>query len=59
MLEKLVGDTLEVIGECAFKYSYFLKEINLRNVKEIGEAAFYASSLKTIKNNHILELKNY
>ena len=41
MLEKFVGNKLEIIGESAFDQSYFLKEIELKNVKEIGEAAFY------------------
>ena len=41
MLEKVIGDSIEIIGIDSFYYSYFLKEINLNNVKEIGEAAFY------------------
>ena len=40
MIEKCVGDGLEIIGINAFRYSYFLKNINLKNVKKIGEAAF-------------------
>ena len=40
MLEKFVGDNLEIIGNKSFNSSHFLKEINLKNVKEIGEAAF-------------------
>ena len=40
MLEKLVGNSLELIDNEAFKYSYFLKDINLKHVKEIGKAAF-------------------
>ena len=40
MLEQLVGDSLEIIGKESFKFSTFLKEINLKNVKEIGKAAF-------------------
>ena len=45
MLEKLVGDNLEIIGEYAFDKSYFLKK-----VKEIGKVAFRLTSLKIIKN---------
>ena len=33
MIEKFIGDKLETIGEYAFSQSYFLKEINLKNVK--------------------------
>ena len=51
MLEKLVGNGLEIIGNRSFQESYFLREINLKNVREIGEAAFQDTSLKTIKNN--------
>ena len=43
MLEKFVGNSLE---------------INLKYVKEIGEATFQETSLKIIKNNHIKELNN-
>ena len=53
MLEKFVGDSLEVIGKESFEFSHFLKQINLKNVKEIGKAAFYRTSLNTIKNEHI------
>ena len=59
MLEKFIGDSLETIGVESFKYSSFLKEINLKNVKEIGEAAFSGTSLKIVKNNHIQELNNF
>ena len=59
MLEKLVGDRLETVREYAFESSYLLKEINLKNVKEIGEAAFNRTSLKIIKNHYIQELKSY
>ena len=55
-LIKLVGENLELIGEYAFSRSYFLKEINLKNVKKIDKAAFSGTSLKVIKNNHIQEL---
>ena len=57
-LEKFVGDNLEIIGKESFRYSNFLKEINLKNVKEIGEAAFQETTLKYIENNFIQELKN-
>ena len=40
MLEKFVGDNLEIINQKSFQFSSFLKEINLKSVKEIGEAAF-------------------
>ena len=40
MLEKFVGCSLKTIGNRSFKYSNFLKEVNLKNVKEIGESAF-------------------
>ena len=53
MLEKLVGDSLEIIGKESFRRSHFLKEIHLKNVKEIGEAAFQYTSLNMIKNNYI------
>ena len=59
MLEKLVGDKLEFIGKDAFKFSHFLKEINLKNVKEIGATAFIGTSLQFIKNNFIEELNDY
>ena len=59
MLEKLVGDRLEIIGMKSLYQSYFLKHINLYNVGEIGEDAFSGTSLKTIKNYHIQELNNY
>ena len=36
-----------------------MKEINLKNVKEIGYAAFQETSLKLIKNNHIQEINSY
>ena len=52
MLEKFVGVNLEIIGECAFSSSHFLKEINLKNLREIGEAAFSETSLRIIKNSH-------
>ena len=53
MIEKFIGNNLEKIGIESFEYSYFLKEVNLKNVKEIGEAAFFRTSLNKIKNNHI------
>ena len=53
MLEKFVGNSLEIIGKESFKNSYFLKEINLKNVKYIGELAFQETSLKFIKTNLI------
>ena len=53
MLEKLVGDSLEIIGKESFKNSYFLKEINLKNVREIRDSAFKYTSLKVIKNKYI------
>ena len=53
MLEKFVGDSLEVIGKECFEFSHFLKQMNLKNVKQIGKAAFYRTSLNTIKNEHI------
>ena len=59
MLEKLVGDNLEKIGIESFYQSYFLKEINLKNVKVIGYSAFACTLLKTIKNNHIQKLNNF
>ena len=59
MLEKFVGSRLEIIGIESFNQAYYLKEINLKNVKEIGRAAFYGTSLKTIKNKHVQELKNF
>ena len=59
MLEKLVGKRLETIGENALNRSYFLKDINLKNAKQIGSSAFYRTSLKIIKNKHIQALKNY
>ena len=40
MLEKFIGDSLKSISKEAFNQSYFLKEINLKNVKKIGTAAF-------------------
>ena len=40
MLEKFVGDNLEIIGKESFKYSHFLKDVNMKNVKEIGKNAF-------------------
>ena len=59
MIEKFVGNSLETIGKNAFECSYFLKEINLKNVKEIGRCAFQETALKIIKNDHIKELYNY
>ena len=56
MLEKFVGNSLETIDNDAFKYSSFLKEINLKNVKAIGFAAFSCTSLKLINNNFIKAL---
>ena len=58
MLEKFVGNRLETISINSFYSSFFLKEINLKNVREIGESAFQSTSLKIIKNKHIQELKN-
>ena len=58
MLEKFVGKRLEIIGKKSFNCSFFLREINIKNLNEIGEAAFLFTSLTNIKNNHIQELKN-
>ena len=41
MLEKFVGDKIEIIGVKSFSQSYYLKEINLKNVTKIGKAAFF------------------
>ena len=59
MLEKFVGNRLEIIGKESFKGSFFLKEINLKNVRRIGYAAFQETSLKIIKNSHIQKHINY
>ena len=53
MLEKFVGDNLEIIGKESFFFSHYFKDINLKNVKEIGYCAFANTSLKIIKNNFI------
>ena len=53
MIEKFVGDSLEIIGKKSFNISSYLKTINLKNVREIGEAAFQYTSLNMIKNNYI------
>ena len=59
MLEKFIGDRLEIIGKESFMGSFFLKEINLKNVRRIGYAAFKGTSLKIIKNNFTQKYINY
>ena len=59
MLEKVVGDNLKIIGRQSFEFSHFLTFINVKNVVEIGDSAFFETSLKAIKNKKIPELKNY
>ena len=40
MIEKVVGDSLETIDKESFFCSHFLKEIQLKNARKIGESAF-------------------
>ena len=59
MLEKFVGESLEIIGCLSFYRSHYLREINLNNAKEIGESAFNKTSLNVIKNKHIQHIREY
>ena len=54
-LEKLIGNSLEVIESEAFSESK-LTQINLKNVRSIGNDAFYGTSLGFIKNNLLEKL---
>ena len=40
MIEKVVGCSLEFVEDDAFSEAHFLKEINLKNVKHIGNNSF-------------------
>ena len=55
-IEKLIGNKIRQIGVFSFESSYFLQQINLKNVERIGRQAFSQTNLQLIQNNLLQRL---
>ena len=55
-LEKVVSPSLQSIGYCAFTYNSSLKQIDLSNVRTIGNRAFNESGLKNVYCPNLVDM---